>query len=66
MSKRRTTNNLRIGESWMETLSTLADPKAMEGLRRGEEDIRKGRIRSWQDIKRSMASRIGHRRDIYR
>ncbi len=42
-------------ESLMETLDILADPKAMAGLRKGEEDIRKGRTRSWQEIKRSLA-----------
>lgn len=42
-------------DSLMETLDILADPKAMEGIRRGEEDIRKGRTRSWAQIKRSLA-----------
>ncbi len=38
-------------ESLMETLDILADPKAVQGLRRGEEDLRKGRTRSWKEIK---------------
>ena len=42
-------------ESLMETLDILADSRAMAGLRKGEEDIRKGRTRSWQEIKRSLA-----------
>ena len=42
-------------ESLMETLDILADPRAMAGLRKGEEDIRKGKTRSWQEIKRSLA-----------
>lgn len=41
-------------ESLMETLDILADPKAMASLRRGEEDIRKGRTRPWKDIKASL------------
>lgn len=41
-------------ESLMETLDILADPKAMAGLRRGEEDIRKGRTRPWKAIKASL------------
>ena len=41
-------------ESLMETLDILADPKAMAILRRGEEDIRKGRTRPWKDIKASL------------
>ena len=42
-------------ESLIETLDILADPKAMAGLREGERDIKKGRTRSWQEIKRSLA-----------
>ena len=42
-------------DSLMETLDILADPKAMAGLRRGEADIRKGRTRSWSDLKKSLA-----------
>ena len=41
-------------ESLMETLDILADPKALADLRRGEEDIRKGRTRSWKDVKASL------------
>lgn len=42
-------------ESLMETLDILADPKAVAGIRQGEEDIRKGRTRSWREIKRHLA-----------
>ena len=42
-------------ESLMETLDILADPRVMTGLRQGEEDIRRGKTRSWQEIKRSLA-----------
>lgn len=42
-------------ESLMETLDILADPKAMEGIRKGKEDIRKGRTHSWKEIKKSLA-----------
>ena len=42
-------------ESLMETLDILADPKAMAGIRQGEADVRKGKTRSWQEIKRSLA-----------
>ena len=41
-------------ESLMETLDILADPKAMMGLKQGEDDIRKGRTRSWKNIKKSL------------
>lgn len=41
-------------ESLMETLDVLADPQAMSGLRKGERDIRRGKIRSWAQIKASL------------
>ena len=41
-------------ESLMETLDILADPDAMAGIRKGEEEIRKGKTRSWADIKASL------------
>jgi prevent-host-death family protein len=42
-------------ESLMETLDILADPKAVKNLKRGEEDLRKGRTRDWQEIKNRLA-----------
>ena len=41
-------------ESLMETLDILADPEAMAGIRKGEKEIRKGKSRSWADIKASL------------
>ena len=41
-------------ESLMETLDILADPETMKRIRKSEEDIKKGRVRSWQEIKRSI------------
>ena len=41
-------------ESLMETLDILADPEAMAGIRKGEEEIRRGRTRSWASIKASL------------
>ena len=38
-------------ESLMETLDILADPNAVKGLKQGEDDLRKGKTRSWQEIK---------------
>jgi prevent-host-death family protein len=41
-------------EALMETLDILADPHAIAGIRKGEEDIREGRVRSWKEIKASL------------
>ncbi|OGW72742.1 MAG: hypothetical protein A2Y02_03190 [Omnitrophica bacterium GWA2_52_12] len=38
-------------EALMETLDILADPRALKNLKRGEQDLRKGRVRSWQAVK---------------
>lgn len=40
-------------------LNLLRDPEAMEGLRCGEEDIRKGRTISWKELKHQL------RRDVH-
>lgn len=42
-------------ESLIETLDVLADPEAMANLRKGQKDIQEGRVRSWKDIKKSLA-----------
>jgi len=41
-------------DSLMETIDILADSRAMAGLRKGEEDMRRGRKRPWREIKRSL------------
>lgn len=41
-------------ESLMETLDILANPKAMAGIRAGERDIKEGKTRSWDEVKRSL------------
>lgn len=42
-------------ESLMETLDILADPKVVKSLKRGEEDLCKGRTRDWREIKKRLA-----------
>ena len=41
-------------EALVETLDILNDAEAMRGLRRGEEDIRKGRVVPWKKVKKSL------------
>lgn len=41
-------------ESLMETLDILTDAKAVKRLKKGEEDLRKGKTRSWQEIKNRL------------
>lgn len=37
-------------ESWRETLEILSDKKLMEGIRRGEEDIKRGKLHTHKEI----------------
>ena len=43
-------------ESLLETLDILADPRAVAGIRQGEQDLRRRKTRPWQEIKRSLAA----------
>ncbi len=53
-------------ESLMETLYILADPKAMAGLKAGEADAKKGKTRTWDEVRRSIAkSRTSTKRSTH-
>ena len=41
-------------DSLMETLDILADPAARTGMKKGEEDMRRGRTRPWEAVKRDL------------
>ena len=41
-------------EALQETLEVLADPRAMEDIKRSEADVRAGRVYSWDDVKRRL------------
>lgn len=41
-------------ESWQETNEILADKKLTKDLREAEEDIRKGRVHDWEDVKKEL------------
>ena len=43
--------NARELELLEETLEILNDPKAMEAIKKGKEDIRKGKLVDWEDFK---------------
>ena len=42
-------------DSLVETMEILADKEAMKGIRKGLEDIRKGRTISLEDLKKRLA-----------
>lgn len=41
-------------ESWKETNEILADPGLVKAIRQGEEDIKKGRVYDWEDVKKEL------------
>ena len=41
-------------ESWRETEEILADREFMKGIREGEEEIKKGKLLDWEDVKREL------------
>lgn len=41
-------------ESWKETNEILSDPQLMESIRKGEEDVKAGRVHEWEDVKKEL------------
>lgn len=41
-------------ESWKETNEILANPGLMKAIKQGEEDIKKGRVYDWEDVKKEL------------
>lgn len=38
--------------SWEATMDVMSDPKLMKSIKRGEEDIKTGRVISWEELKK--------------
>lgn len=38
--------------SWEATMDVMSDPKLVKGMREGMEDIKKGRVTSWEEVKK--------------
>ncbi len=45
-------------DSWKETEDILADRKLMKAIKEGEEDIKKGRIYDWEDVKKELSLNV--------
>ena len=41
-------------DGWLATIETLSDPELMEAIRQGDEDIKAGRYRSWDEVKKDL------------
>lgn len=42
-------------QGYLETLEIMDDPEAQTGIAEGEEDLRAGRVRDFDEIRRSVA-----------
>lgn len=38
--------------SWEATMDVMSDPELVKGIKKGMEDIKKGRVISWEDLKK--------------
>ncbi|OGG21130.1 hypothetical protein A3D03_05785 [Candidatus Gottesmanbacteria bacterium RIFCSPHIGHO2_02_FULL_40_13] len=45
-------------ESWKETLDILSDPGLMQVIRKGEEDIKKGKFITFEQLKKDLKLRV--------
>lgn len=41
-------------DSWQETNEILSDPGLMKAIKQGEEDIKKGRVYDWEEVKKEL------------
>jgi len=41
-------------ESLAETIEVLSNPKELKGIRRGLMDVKKGRVRSWNEFEQEL------------
>ena len=41
-------------ESWKETMEILADPKLMQAIKEGEEDLKKGKFITFEQLKKEL------------
>lgn len=45
-------------ESWKETNEILSDPGLMKAIKKGEEDVKKGRVYNWEDVKKELGINV--------
>lgn len=47
-------------ESWMETNEILSDPTLVKAIKRGEQDVAKGDVYDWEDVKKELKIPLVH------
>ena len=41
-------------DSWKETLEVMSNPSLLKAIKEGEDDIKKGRVYDWEDVKKEL------------
>lgn len=41
-------------DSWKETTEILSDPGLVKAIEEGEQDIKKGRVKDWDEVKKEL------------
>jgi len=41
-------------ESWKETVEILSNPEILRAIKEGEEDIKKGKVYDWEEVKKEL------------
>lgn len=41
-------------DGWIATIETLSDPELMKSIKESEKDIKAGRYRSWEEVKKEL------------
>lgn len=41
-------------DSWKETTEILSDPSLVRAIKEGEEDIKKGKFKDWEEVKKEL------------
>lgn len=45
-------------ESWKETIEILSDTQLMKAIKEGEDDIKKGRVYDWEEVKKELGINV--------
>ena len=41
-------------DSWKETTEILSDPGLVKAIKEGEQDIKKGKVKDWEEVKKEL------------
>ena len=41
-------------ESWKETMEIMANPELLKGIKKGEDDVKAGKVYDWEEVKKEL------------